>query len=219
MKKVILMISALLVISVATNIVLYNKSRKADQYEVAVDTALGYFSSKYRIGSVHESLEHALAEQRMDVGAVGNFRNHYRDDLKQVSTMHIQLTLLYGPLFEYEQYNRISSIGTYTLFNLLEDCTTFLEMLGEQSQAPLLNDGERQYLDLSTLEDEMLVGLKTITEITGELEAIYNASYDNKSGSDLAALQDYLSRSADYFATPDVQEKSKMIESLNSNGR
>lgn len=219
MKKVILVISALLVISVATNIVLYNKSRKADQYEVAVDTALGYFVSEYRIGAVHETLEKALSEQRLNYGEPGKFYNSYRDNLKKVSTMHRQLTLLYGPIFEYEQYDEISSIGTYTLFNLLEDCSMFLEILGEQSQDSLVNDGERQYLDLGTLEDEMLAGLKIVTEITGELDAIYSSSYDNKSGSDLAALKDYLSRSADYFTTPDVQEKSRMIESLNSNGR
>lgn len=219
MKKIIVAISALLVISVAMNIALYNKSKKAEHYEVAVDTALGYFSSEYRMGSLHESLEKALSEQRLYFGELGRFNNYYRNDLKKVSTMHRQLTLLYGPIFGYEQYDRISSIGTNNLFNLLEDCSIFFDDLGENSKSSLSNDGERQYLDLSKLDDEVMAGLKIITEITGELEAIRSFSYGNKSGSDLVALQDYLLRSADYFDTTDVQEKAKMIESLNVHGK
>lgn len=219
MKKIIMAVSALLVISIAMNIALYNKSKKADHYEVAVDTALGYFSSEYRTGSLHESLKKAMSEQRLDFGELGRFSNYYRDDLKKVSTMHRQLTLLYGPIFGYEQYDRISSIGTNNLFNLLEDCSIFFDDLGENSQNSLLNDGERQYIDLGKLDDEVMAGVKIITEVIGELEAIRSSSYDQKSGSDLAALQDYLLRSADYFDTTDVQEMAKMIESLNVHGK
>lgn len=219
MKKITMAVSALLVISVAMNIVLYNKSKKTDHYEIAVDTALGYFSSEYRMGSLHESLEKAVSEQRLDFGELGRFNNYYRDDLKKISTMHRQLTLLYGPIFSYEQYDRISSIGTNTLFNLLEDCSTFFDDLGEDTKDSLRNDGERQYIDLGKLDDEVMAGVKTIAEIIGELEAIRSSSYNNKSGSDLAALQDYLLRSADYFDTADVQEKAKLIESLNKHGK
>lgn len=215
LKKMFLVISVLLLISVATNIILYNKSKKADRYEAAVDIALDYFSVEYKIRSVHEALEQAMKEQRLNFGQPGAFNNYYRDELKKVSTIHRELTLLYGFIFDYDQYDRISSLRTNSLFNLLVDCSTFLQYLGENSKNSLTNDGEQQYLNFDQLDDETLAGLEIVTEIIGELSALRSSSYDDKSGSDISALQDYLLRSADYIASAEVQEKAKRIEALN----
>lgn len=217
MKKriVLILLAALFVISASLNIVLFNKAKKYERYETAVDSALGYFTSEYRIGSIHRSLEHALSKGKLYFGEPGKLNNKYKSDLQKVGSMHRELTLLYGPLFSYEDYNQISSIGINNLFNMFEDFSMFFENVEQVYLDAKTIDSERQYINLNNLNEEVITGIQIIAEITGKLDSIRSGSYENKTGNDKKALEDYMKNSAAYFHTEDVQKKVKLVENIN----
>lgn len=213
--KFVLLLLVLLMISASLNVFLYNKSKQIEGYETAADTALSYFISEYRIGPIHRSLTQSISEEKLYFGEQGRFNNSYRSDLQKLSSVHRQLTLLYGPINSYEDYSDISSIGTNNLFIMLEDFSMFFEYLEELNFDSMAIDSEGQYIDLSKLDEGILDGVKIIAEITGDLDSIRSSSFEDKTGNDKQALIDYMKKSAAYFSTEDVQKKVKFMQDLN----
>lgn len=203
---------SLLIISVSINIINYKSSKR---YEVAVDGALDYFFSNYKVGSINRSLHYVLDHKKIHFGEAGDAFNYFQRDFKELANMHRELTLLYGPIHSYNNYEKISSIGTDNIFDMFLDYSVFFEYLYDNNSESLDVEEEELYLSFNELEDEVIKGIEIITEITGELERIRSESYTNKNINVKDVLENYMIRSADYFNTQEVQEKIQVIESIN----
>lgn len=211
-KVVAILAVTLLVISVTINIINHKNSKK---YEDAVDVALSYYFSSYNIGSIHRSLNQVIVDGKINFGEVGRTFNYFQREFHELSNIHRELTLIYGPLYTYNQYDKISSVGMNNIFNMFLDFYVFFEYLYKANSNSISVEDERQYLDFSELEDETIEGIQIILEITGELEKMKREGYANKTSDDKNALEDYMIRSAEYFNTPEVQEKVDVIENAN----
>lgn len=211
-KVIAILAVSLLIISVSINIINYKSSKR---YEVAVDGALDYFFSNYKVGSINRSLNHVLDHQKIHFGEAGDAFNYFQRDFKELANMHRELTLLYGPIHSYNNYEKISSIGTDNIFDMFLDYSVFFEYLYDNHSESLDVEEEGLYLSFNELEDEVIKGIEIITEITGELERIRSESYTNKNVKVKEVLKNYMIRSAEYFNTQEVQGKIHIIESIN----
>lgn len=211
-KVIAILAVSLLIISVSINIINYKSSKR---YEVAVDGALGYFFSNYKVGSINRSLNHVLDHKKIHFGEAGGAFNYFQRDFKELANMHRELTLLYGPIHSYNNYEKISSIGTDNIFDMFIDFSVFFEYLYDNNSDSLHFEEEGLFLSFNELEDEVIKGIEIITEITGELEMIRSESYKNKNINVKEVLENYMIRSAEYFNTQEVQEKIDVIENIN----
>lgn len=109
-QRIGITLSVLLLLSVLLNVYLYNKSLKYKGYETTVSQAFSYFSSGYKLGSIHGSLEQSIAENKLYFGEQGRFSNYYQQQSHHLSNMHNQLTLLYGPLHAYVDTARSAAL-------------------------------------------------------------------------------------------------------------
>ncbi|WP_274654652.1 hypothetical protein [Paenibacillus humicola] len=171
----------------------------------------------YRIGSIHRTLTQDIGDGKIYFGEVGREFNYYQRDLQELSNMHRELTLLYGPIYSYSNYEKISSIGSNNIFNMFVDFSVFFENLYDNYSDSIVAEGEELYLSLNKLKDEERNGIEIMALITGGLEKIRSESYANKTSDDKKALKDYLIKSAEYFNTQEVQDKIDVIENLNKN--
>lgn len=187
-QRIGITLSVLLLLSVLLNVYLYNKSLKYKGYETA--------------------------ENKLYFGEQGRFSNYYQQQFHQLSNMHSQLTLLYGPLHAYDEYNKISSIGTHNMFNMFVDFSVFFDHLGRNYFESMTSDEEGQYLVLSQLDTETRDGIQIIADIMGELDSLRASSCENSSD-DVKALEQYLKQSSAYFYSEEVQDKVRMIQAIN----
>lgn len=155
-----------------------------------------------------------MSEGKLYFGEEGKFNNYYQGEFQKLSSMHSQLTLLYGPIYSFEEYSTISSIGTRNLFNMYVDFSLFFEYLGDRYYDSLTSDKEGQYISISDLDEDSIEGIRIIVDITGELDSIRSQSYEDLSSNNKKALQDFLKKSSQYFNTQEVQEKVEIIESI-----
>src|SRR5690349_8826435 len=110
------------------NVMNYKNSKK---YEVAVDIALNYYLSNYNNGFIHTSLTQEISDEKIYFGEIGMEYNYYHKDFQELSDMHRELTLLYGAIHSYYNYEKISSLGTNNIFNMFVDFSVFFEHLYE----------------------------------------------------------------------------------------
>lgn len=180
-----------------------------------MDVALNYYLSHYDIGSVHRSLTQAIMDGKIYIGEEGNTFNYFKRDFQELSNMHRELTLIYGPIHSFQNYENVNSIGANNLFQMFVDFSVFFEYLYENNTNVIVVEKEGQYIRLYDLTDETHKGLDMIAEITGELETIRSESYDSQTSGNKEALKDYLVKAGDYFNTPDVQMKYQSIQHIN----
>jgi len=168
------------------------------------------------MGCIHRSLTQEIVDGKIYFGEVGREFNYFHRDFQELSDMHRELTLLYGPIHFYYNYEKISSLGTNNIFNMFVDFSVFFEHLYENYSDSIVVEGEGLYLSFNELKDEERNGIEIMALITGELEKIRSESYKNKTSNDKKALEDYMIKSAEYFNTQEVQEKVDVIESINN---
>ena len=212
--KLFIIVVLLFILSGTLNVYQYDRAKTHEKYELAIEIALSYFNSQYRVRALQEKLAYAISNNRLYIGDQGGSSNIVSRDLQHLSVMHRELTLLYGPISSYANYLEVSSLRENSIFSMYVDFSLFFECLGMQ-QEWIVSDASGRYIDLEGLDNELYRGVRIIEEITGQLESIRNRSYDNKTGSDQEALSDYLIQSAEYFKSQEVQEHYQSILKMN----
>lgn len=212
--KLFFIVVLLFILSGTLNVFQYDRAKEHENYETAVEIALSYFNSQYRVRALQENLAYAISNNRLYIGDQGGSSNIVSRDLQHLSVMHRELTLLYGPISSYANYNEVSSLRENSIFSMYVDFSLFFECLGMQ-QEWIVSDASGRYIDLEGLDNELYRGVRIIEEITGQLESIRNRSYDNKTRNDQEALSDYLIQSAAYFKSQEVQEHYQSILKMN----
>ncbi|GLX71250.1 hypothetical protein [Paenibacillus glycanilyticus] len=212
-KVIAILAIILLMISVSMNVINHRNNQKKENYETAVDVALSNYLSHYNTGSIDRSLTRVITDRKVYFGEVGRPVNFLARDFQELSNMHRELTLMYGPLFSFKNYNQISSISTDpNIFDMLANFSSFFDYLYENNSDSIAIEDEQLYISFNKLTDEERNGIEIIAEITGELEKVRSESSQNKALMDY--LEDYMLKSAEYFHTPEVQEKVAAFESI-----
>ncbi len=209
-KNMMILLALLLLFSVTFNVILFNSSQK---YKNGVDLSLDYHVSNYKVGAIHRTLYHSLTEGKIYVGQEGALFNYLQRDFQQLSNVHRELTFLYGTLFSYD--NNISSFGTNNLFTMFQDFYVFFEYLVDNNSDTIVEETDGIYMILTDLDQETLTGVQIITDITGELQEIFDESYQNKQSSNHDAFKTFMERCAEYTQSPDVQVKVKELQKIN----
>ncbi|MCG7376746.1 hypothetical protein MH215_07055 [Paenibacillus sp. ACRSA] len=212
--KLFIIVVLLFILSGTLNVFQYDKSKKHENYETAVEIALSYFNSQYRVGSIHGALVEAISSSKLYIGEQDESSNVIHRNFQHLSVMHRELTLLYGPISSYANYTDVSSLRENSIYDMFVDFSLFFECLGMQ-QEWIVSDTSGRYIDLEGLSNELYRGVRIVEDITGQLELIRSRSYDNKMGSDQEALADYLIKSAAYFKSQEIQENIKSIRKMN----
>jgi len=198
----IILLAIALITSITMNVI-YHK--RAEKYEAAVDAALSYFVSEYNVGSIHRTIHQSIADGKIYYDEDGS--NYSYSQFQKISTLHRELTFLYGALFSYRNYDKVSSLSTNNnLFNMFVDFGAFFNYLYNNNADKIKVDEIGQYLAADELSDEERRILADMNEITGQLDEIRNTSYQNQWSNDIDALEHYLLRSAEYFFTEAVIE-------------
>lgn len=199
----VIVLVVLLILSVSYNIHFYQKSERV---ESALELSVQYFNTNYRIDSIHRMIEYAIQEGKLYFGEAGKPVNIYQSEFQHISSMHRELTLLYGPIHNYEHYDQISSIGAgNTMFELFVDFGVFFESLYTIHSDYLSDSQEGLYLPIQGLDVEIRNGLDLMRRITGDLSAIHSEAFKGKTSDSLDALKQYLQQSADYYHSAEVQ--------------
>lgn len=204
-KIIIAIFSLLALLSVSCNVVQFNK---LNNYQNGIDFALDHYVSQYNAGSIYRSLEHALADQKLSADST----HFVARDLGQLTQAHQDLTMLYNILNPNDE--QISPFGEKSSTSMYQDFQVFFEHLLTNHSKFVEGGADEQYIMLSDLDEDLLAGVHTITEITGKVETIQNDSYQNMPNTDHNALKFFIKESNEYYHSQEVQDQIKLIQSL-----
>lgn len=195
-------LALMLIIAIGIILIQGSELKKAEStlFELAISNTV----NSYDTYSLRETLNEVTEKKVLPVYQDGS--SMIARDIQKISSTYQELYRYYIALY-YDKDKPESK-----LYELLQDCHTFFDFLGENSKPDFANAEIDENLYLIPLEKEWYDGSEIIATIFNDLDSIRHEIYNNRSGDNREALKELVIKSEDYVLESKVQELKEKIQ-------